>query len=583
MMQLLCNGVFLDMPDSWSLAFKRSNVLFAFDKIACERTLSFDIPATPKNEQVFGLAKLPENNGAGMRVKFPCQLQADAVVMDGVLHVESYDGAYKGVFVTGDLMGLQAIRDAGNLADLHQWTNWLKVDNYTHPPYSTRTSMWAQTKYKGVPISHASMRLQQLIADACNAIGVTPPTLPEAAQYVRIIPPKMFALQESAIVVTQVVTTNPTPSGVQVSQIDTNVLSEYFEKTANRQAVLQVIENVSTEPVSINYRGYVQHLKCINDITLNFPSDFPSDVFVGYFDTAATTIGFTFLGDYSFTQDASKTINGDSLAGRSVDLPAGAEFCFVKYTDFKYESDVPADTETIGWLLATGSTAYNLTMQGTTEEVTLGQIVRLQDCLPDITLVCLLKVVAAITGTALYYDQNGISFDTLDIASWPVLRVENVIKVTDIRRTFGEFQQHNYVAFEPDAAVMSSERLRLDYAINNQNIGAANDLQVIPFSEGTRAGDYDGRQYVAISDDERWALGDAELNAGALLRVGLPIVSTIAALCAKSTRVTLTARMTMQDYNRVTPKTLLQVGGVRYVWTDAQWQKDMAKFTLSAI
>ena len=34
------------MPDSVSLAFKRTNGLFAFDKLSCERTLSFDIPAT---------------------------------------------------------------------------------------------------------------------------------------------------------------------------------------------------------------------------------------------------------------------------------------------------------------------------------------------------------------------------------------------------------------------------------------------------------------------------------------------------------------------------------------------------------
>ena len=572
------------MPEGASLAFKRSNPLFAFDKLACERTLSFDIPATPKNERVFALAKLPENGGNGMRVKFPCQLQAGPVTLDGVLHVESFADSYKGVFVTGDLVGLQVIRDAGNLSELHTWTDWLKLDNYNPSPYSTRGTIWAQTKYRGVAVSNASMRLQTILQDACTAIGVTPPTLPAAAQYVRIVPPKMFSLQESDIVITEAVTANPTPSGVQVSVIGLNTLTEYFDKTANRQAVVQVIEDYSTQPVSINYRGYVQHLKAINDVTLNFPDTFPTDVFIGYFDTTPTTIGFTFLGDYEFTQDQNKTITGDSFAGRSIDIPAGTEFCFVKYADFKYEFDAVADTQTMGWRLEVATETYNETMQGTAEDVPVGQIVRLQDNLPEITLVGLLKAVAALTGTALNYDKNGISFDSLDLDSWAVVKPEGVMKVTDICRTFGDFAQHNLVAFDPDAAVTRAERLRLDYAVYNQNLANENELQVIPFSEGMRSGDYNGRPYAFITDDDRWALADAaEANSGAMMRVELPANSAMQALCSKSTKVTATFKMSFYEYNQITSHTLLQVGGVRYVWTDAQWQKNVAKFTLSAV
>ena len=120
-MQLLCNGIFLDLYDNTSVQFKHENPLFAFDKLSCERTTQFKLPTTPVNDKAFELARIPAYKGEGMRRRFAAQLQDGQVVKDGYLYVSNFDGKdYAAVFVTGELIGLQEIRDAGKIAKFWQ-------------------------------------------------------------------------------------------------------------------------------------------------------------------------------------------------------------------------------------------------------------------------------------------------------------------------------------------------------------------------------------------------------------------------------------------------------------------------------
>lgn len=117
-MLLLCNNIKLDLYADASLQFKHSNPLFAFDKLECERTTQFKLPATPTNDRAFSLARIPAYVGTGMMRKFSAQLQAGTIVKDGYLYVSEFDGKdYTAVFVTGELLGLQAVKNAGKLSD----------------------------------------------------------------------------------------------------------------------------------------------------------------------------------------------------------------------------------------------------------------------------------------------------------------------------------------------------------------------------------------------------------------------------------------------------------------------------------
>ena len=79
MMRFNVGGQFLELPDNFSVQFKKTNILFAFDKAECERSASFDVPDTPTNDRIFGISKWIQTSGDGMRRRYDAQLQASGV------------------------------------------------------------------------------------------------------------------------------------------------------------------------------------------------------------------------------------------------------------------------------------------------------------------------------------------------------------------------------------------------------------------------------------------------------------------------------------------------------------------------
>ena len=142
MIRFNVSGEYLDLPADLSLQFKKSNVLFAFDKIECERSTSFDIPATPQNDRIFALAKWTQSSGTGMRRRYEAQMQASMVTKDGCLYVDAYaDGKYKAIFVTGELLGLLRIKDAGKIADIIQTGETTTWNSYPYTPTNGKNTL----------------------------------------------------------------------------------------------------------------------------------------------------------------------------------------------------------------------------------------------------------------------------------------------------------------------------------------------------------------------------------------------------------------------------------------------------------
>lgn len=574
MMQLLCNGVFLDMPDSVSLAFKRTNVLFAFDKIACERTLSFDIPATPKNEQVFGLAKLPENGGNGMRVKFPCQLQAGPVTLDGVLHVESYSGTYKGVFVTGDLVGLQVIRDAGKIADLLAGntltTIWSALPG---TPAQGKNSDWSQIDYKTqAAAAFPSVRLSTIITQALQSIGKTW-TCPAGFEYVRFIPAELSGIKSTGIVFAA--TARPMSESapyVTAYTMDAGALAYMFGADS------ALVSRTVGIPATTILHGYVSQMEAKQPVQISFPEDWDDNMFVGYFVNGGSNsvAEFSFYGERAF--DENGNVTGESLRGRTIDVPRGGKLAVIDKAFYLNRSTSGGQEVGLGF---DPLSEQDATIEG--GEMDLGSLVRMIDNLPDATIVGLLKVAAALTGKVLNYTEaGGIAFDDLQAGTWNVTNMQDkLIAIDEVKRTFGDYARRNLVQYDSAENVPDVERIVSEYVINNDNLAAVQDLQIVPFSEGTSAGAYGDETMLAANEAD--TLGDADTAAAKMIRTHLPLNAGLQTLCTKSTTIVARFRLSFLEYNQITSHTLLQVGGVRYVWTDAQWQKDVAKFTLSAV
>lgn len=598
-MQLLCNGVFLDLYEDTNVQFMHDNPLFAFDDLKCERTTQIKIPTTPKNDKLLALARIPAYRGDGMRRKLAAQLQAGEVVKDGYLYVSDFDGKdYNTIFVTGDFIGLQAIRDAGKVQDIIGDEGIIARWDIPRPGGSlTEFDVAGYQKNYGVR-SVPSVTLKYLIQTAMQNIGATVPYISDSY---RIIPK-----------------TPKTASGVlnynntfnqswQSSYSTTNILNTItLANSGSAAAVLgrsrYKIRYRATRTPNYLYGHIEQLISRTHDIRITFPSNLPNSYFLLSFPATAAEdphddpevykeegiyeIGCTvgvFLGDYSFNinwSTATKTAVGTPLAGRTVMIPRGVPFVLLDWSSF--------------WVYTTGEEGwYEPYESGVTLELNLEQenaapdsYIPLYGNMPDVTLVDLLKTYAALTGTVLNYDSGGVSFDNLNLSTWQTVNLSGKItKRGKVTRTFNDYAQQNIISFKWDDTQFQSDKITRTYAVDNDNLERINDLQVIPFSEGSKI---DGNDNLLIRNSEEQEApveftigqthGDLKLH-----RVYLPGNNGLIALCGQSTQYNLTFRITLLEYDRITPKTLIYVDGTRYVWTSRNWQNNEAQFTLAKI
>lgn len=564
MMQFNINGQYLELPADFSLQFKKTNILFAFDNAECERSTSFKIPATPQNDRIFALSRQVQNVGAGMRTRYNAELQGSGVTKRGYLYVSSADkSAYNAVFVTGELLGLQAIRNAGKIADFMRFSDTTVYSTTGYKPSVVETNMWAGAEYKrpaGALVS-PSIQLGLLYAAIFAQLGVTHSQIPAAAAGVRIIPSEIKGIQKESVTLTEtasaMVTDGTYPVCLDVSNsLLGNVISYSVARVARKS------NNGATV-----YTGTARVFYARQNIEITFPEDWNDDLFIGRFLSGYTPQEehllaiFQFLGDRSFDRD--KNVTGESLRGRSVEIEQGETFLIISKDDYVYSQGSGGLTE--GWAIAGGD--YAVEIEG--GEITSGAYVRLQDNLPDITAVDLLKYVAAFSGLMLNYDDtNGITFDALDFGTWRNTGLKNVIASENVTRVFSDYAQRNVVQFADNRGIV--------YTIVNDNLNAEKELQNLPFVQGGGVAD-------AIYIDDL-AEGDVVgTNGGGnyLARVELPKNAGLQALCDASTAVTIKARLSLLEYESITPKTTLYYDGVRYVWTEAQWSKSVATFKLS--
>lgn len=601
MMRFNVNGQYLELPDDFSVQFKKTNILFAFDNAECERSTSFDIPATPQNDRIFALSRQVQNFGDGMRTRYDAELQGSGVTKRGYLYISSADkSAYNAVFVTGELLGLQAIRNAGKVADILSGVrDFINFNSgiYDVTPASTGYR-WANIRHKSTDgKTYPSWRLDRIANDALAEIGVTwvRPTM-----YVRAVVGEIKLLKSAPLTVSrglsgmwaQVYPYNQITTIGADAGIEEILSKEDFDVTYRRH--WEDYDFQTQQPVlrTVTYIGNVQHFIARQRISISFDANFPSDIYIGTFDDAGEYTGaFNFYGDRSFGKywDGSKSVTrriGDALAGRSVTIEAGQSFCFIKESDLldytQYTEDLTThETWEQGWKnVRTEVTFDKMTIEGT-GDVEDGFRLRFVDNLPDVSIVDLLKVIAALTGKVLYYtDAKGITFDDLQVSTWDVFDLSGkVLSVGDVTRAFGNYAQKNIVEFDSGDGVLGAEQLRVTYEIINANLETEKVLQTIPFSEGGSDGVY---MYLRAGVDvQTLADADAAKTNKNMLRVGLQKIAAIQKLCDASTAVTIKARLSLVEFESITPKTVLYYDGVRYVWTEAQWSKDVATFKLS--
>lgn len=579
MMQLLCNGVSLDLYDGTSLQFTHKNPLFAFDKLECERTTQFKLPSTPTNDRVLELARIPAYKGTGMRQRFAAQVVSGTIIENGYLYISKFDGQdYEGIFVCGDLAELQTFKTLGKIKDIISYPDVVRVGQNVRTPVQAASTIWANVDYErpaGATI-RPSILLEQLYADVCTQYGLTADQFPSSLQGLRWICGKAKGFKQD---------TQFGCSIIDRSQPDEDTPTTPYNALTYDDTLFDEQQDIySVQELGLLKDYLLVQYRSKTNMKLTFPENWPADWYIVDFTGNGGGHGLagddtTFYGDRWFEKPRNGAFypQGEPLAGRTITIMEGDVFSFV--SEDGYINMSAGGLVTQGFFFRDADSDYEGTrtiqVASESDPVDAGQICRLQDNLPDITFAELCKMIAYLSGTALNYTRaGGLMFDDVDINNWQAQYVQALTKRGEVERTFGDYAQQNLVVFKSDSHVQSN--LRIVYTIANDNLEQEKILATIPASEGDSI---DGRVYVEGDTD---CLGTDDMGAK-LMRVTLPKNAGIQRLCTASTQYKVQACMTMMGYNAIMAKTLLLIDGTKYAWTDRCWQNDVAKFTLAKV
>ncbi len=610
MMRLLCNGVALDLYENTDVQFKHENPLFAFDDLKCDRTTTLKLPSTPKNDRAFALARIPAYNGEAMRRKFSAQLQAGLVVKNGYLYITKYDGKdYQGVFVTGEFVGLQAVKDAGKLPELvHDETmGYASVDTGAYK--NAFDYNWEQIKYRQASSdpSAPSVSAAKIIQAICSDFGLSV-NLPSITNRLAIVPPYARTMQEETVVFDN--------TGYNVLPVLNDEPIDLSNELATGLSLLEQQDLVFYTYVKDNV-GFVQQiweyktqvLVARQNLALSFPNTFPTDMFlIKITDASAQGMsGVEFLGDYAFEKSSivagesvstttgacvttnNCTITGEPLRGRSVSVQNGDVLLFV--TPYDYVNGAAIEEPfwaKSGWAFHQRTWTAAIKVQGAEKKATVGETIRLKDNVPDIDFTTLLKCVAAIDGKVLNFEDGTILFEDLDTSAYAIEDAQKIIGRKDVERTFGKFAQRNVVKYKQDEITPAFYIYAETYTVDNENIEEEKTLLELPFSPASEIAE--NGQIRAYLDNEyeeakEFALMQLTGTGGDeyMHRVPLTKCAGLQVLCDASTQIKCTLRMNIQEYERVHTKTVLRLDGTKYLWTDRNWKSETADFTLAKI
>lgn len=593
----------VELGEDIELEFVKKNMLFAFDDIEMERTVEFSIPATPHNNAIFGLSNDEHYSGEKMRRRFPVQLQASGVAKEGYLYLTSYaQGEYKAVFVTGQLLGLKDISEAGKLADIYPTDD--KIDYPTDDiknagDEQTPIGVYNYVKKQGG--LYPSISLNHVLSSCLSRLGynIDYPT----AQTFRVIPAEVHTAELRADTITREFITDVAQTGTPlVSTITSSKMDDYFTITTTN------ITRYTSNSRGYTVRGQVEQLTAKVNINIVFDRATPDSVFIGTFDDTATNTyidGFVFLGGYELTgrqrQGGKLITEGSPLAGQTVSVEQGTAFCIVDAShDVSYygRKGKLCFTPQIGfaWYDNPLLLTCNVSIAGAGEVGVDVQPVYLRDNLPDLTIVEAAKAIASITGRLLLWDEESgtIKFDEGDISTWKKIDITGrVTEKGELTRTFADYAQYNNIVFDSSDNVEDSDRIREYYRVDNDTIERDNELAKIPFSEGgdrvvvneatgvTKHLFYDNNRFDEANKDSIAIAGDGTVTY--LERAQVVKNEAINNLCALSTSLNLTFRCPLILFELIDYKTLLHYAGTDFAWTELNYNNDIVSAKLSKV
>jgi hypothetical protein len=569
--QIKIAGKRLDLPAKTSVQFVKNNILFAFDKVSFERSTTIQVPKTRNNLQILGFSQDYHDYGTSMRISMEAEMICGVLSRKGYLYINQYDyekQEFECIFLTGELLGLKGIKELGNIAEYIPQELGARVDATGYASNDPNQPDYGIVFYETDREGHLpSWRLGALADEVFNNanVSIDLSAIRSILDNERIIVPSNYNLVPlTGVEITRTYLGMPQPpiSGQDypiIGEMASNSSVFAVEKSAT--PLMMIWDSEATD----FRRGYVNELVCLQTLEITFPDDTPNDLFLGYVQSGSVA----FLGDYSFNDSQ---VIGTPLAGRTITLQSGQHFYFVFRADRVRGGVAPYE----GWWFANRNITLNVQIEGVTGE---SNFIRVRDNVPEMNVIELLKMIAAVTGRVLNYDGTSIVFEQLQGGWYRVLRLTDVVSVGKVVRTFGDFAQNNFIEF--DSAEYVTNRVRLNYAINNANIAKENILHTIPMSEfGTKLGIYGIKSDFIPQDSEAYTFA-ANTTGFYMGNIDIPANATISSLVDTSTTIQVSARISLLEYDSINQKTILYYDGAYWVWNDMTWSNGIAEITMA--
>lgn len=555
----------MELPANFKIQLKKSNILFAFDNVELERSTSFSVPATPINTGILGWSNDAHRFGEKGRQKIAAQLQLDGVTKDGFLHITKYTPeAFECVFVTGDLLGLAEVKALGDWGQFILPSNGVRMDadvriassgnDYSAARVQYRTDGYIMPSWK--LSSYAQMALQRA------AVDVNWGEVLDALNTYRIIIPKAKGVSETAVTFARKYAaeqTSATPYPVLNSALldDQGELANVVTIEQSEYPIFKVKTADATQ-----YYGYVMQFVAKQDMTLKFADDTPDTLFLASAQMNGT---FDFLGGYSFAADG--TITGDPLKGREVEITTGQAFLLISQNDY-----LRAGTgEFEGWTIANEELTASVVVKGKDEQPNNAYI-RVKDNVPAMTIVELVKVIAALSGKILSYHAGEIVFVD-NIAGGEYMELDKPLKWSNLTRGVGDYAQKNLVTFKDG-------ELTATYTIDNVNIEQEKELLAIPMNAGA---DVAGELFVAGDTKEYTIARYDETRPLNLQRIEVPKNESLEKILFQSTSLTAEVKMTEREFDKLPFDAQLRFDNALYAWTEGVWSNGVASLSLSRL
>ena len=510
------NKGYLDLPSDFSLTFHLKSTQFCLsmsNEIEDGRTDTFTLPRTERNLQFLQAFKNINFLNTSMNSQFACTLQMNEQAYQGILYVASLTTkGFNCNFIWTSKHSI--LRSMGLDKKIKEWqfSDYVLFGEQAVNASAGGNALFKTLKYKskyGNTLMPA-INLKQLLGKCLTAQGISNTWKNEKIQNGDLwaVCPSAKTLEKSKATFQRVRTSanyieQSTQQSVMLNTISLvgsgTDLSMYTEETHRLIYYDEQYKSGATWATR-RMKGSYTALKAKMNISLTFLEDFPSDAFCASIQgDGLSQSASVFFGEYEFAWDASGLqTSGQPLAGRKINIPKGAIFGILYANDYVYNPEPfpPSIEAKRGWVLTAKNTAYTIQIEATDSKADNGDIIRLQENLPDISIKDLWLTICASQNKIGLIDGDILYNITTSSGSYDI--TFDIVEIQSVEKRILDFEQKNWIKTKHEDWTEETDYVDIALTCANRNLEKEHTIYEMPFADGSESRDAVGKPILEL-------------------------------------------------------------------------------------